>query len=169
MDPQLEHAETCSTAEATRGHCACVHAVVCGMKLADRGITTEPTLLTASRSTPADIFTTAAVPGRSAALDVCVASIAAAARGDAAQAVFRPKLSHYKNEIGQLRATGYSVSSSCVDSGRTTAPGGHSKASVCSRRRHWPEWAADVVGRRTFWCTVMNSSLWADRSGEGKH
>ena len=39
LDPQLEHAETCSTAEATRGHYECVHAVVCGMKLADPGIT----------------------------------------------------------------------------------------------------------------------------------
>ena len=31
LDPQLEHEETCSTAEATRGHHACVHAVVVGM------------------------------------------------------------------------------------------------------------------------------------------
>ena len=76
-------------------HHACVHAVVCGMKLADPGITTEPRGLTASQSRPADIFTTAAVPRRSAALDVCVASsIAAAARGDAAQAAFDRKLSH---------------------------------------------------------------------------
>ena len=44
---------------------------------------------TASQSRPADTFTTAADPVRSAALDVCVASsIAAAARGDAAQAAF---------------------------------------------------------------------------------
>ena len=42
------------------------------MKLADPGITTEPRGITASQSRPADIFTTAAVPGRSAVLDVCV-------------------------------------------------------------------------------------------------
>ena len=42
LDPLLEHAESCSNAEATRRHYACVHAVVCGMKLADPGITTEP-------------------------------------------------------------------------------------------------------------------------------
>ena len=42
LDSQLEHAETCSTAEATREHHARVHAVVCGMKLADPGINTEP-------------------------------------------------------------------------------------------------------------------------------
>ena len=45
----------------------------------------------------ADILTTAAVPRRSPALDVCVASsIAAAARGDAAQAAFDRELSHYR-------------------------------------------------------------------------
>ena len=48
--------------------------MVCGLKLADPGITTEPRGLTASQSRPADIFTTAAVLGRSASLDVCVAS-----------------------------------------------------------------------------------------------
>ena len=72
LDPQLEHGEICSPAEATRGHHACVRAVVCGLKLADTGITTGPRGLTASQSRPADIFTTTAVPGRSAALDVCV-------------------------------------------------------------------------------------------------
>ena len=66
LDPKLE-------AEATRGHHACVHAEVCDMKLADPGITTEPRGLTASQFRPADISTTAAVPGRST-LDVCVAS-----------------------------------------------------------------------------------------------
>ena len=39
---QLEHGETCSTAEATRGHYACVHAVLGGLTLADPGITAEP-------------------------------------------------------------------------------------------------------------------------------
>ena len=36
MDTQLEHGEPCSTAEATREHYACVHAVFGGLKLADR-------------------------------------------------------------------------------------------------------------------------------------
>ena len=103
LDPQLEHAETCSNAEATRGHNACVHAVVCGLKLADLGITSEPRGLTASQSRPADIFTTAAVPGRSAASDVCIASsIAAAAREDAAQAAFDRKLSQRQQGLQSL-------------------------------------------------------------------
>ena len=49
------------------------------------------------------MFTTAGVPGRSAALDVCVASPnAAAARGDAAQASFDRKLSHHRDEISTV-------------------------------------------------------------------
>ena len=63
--------------------------------------------LTATQSRPADLFTTAAVPRRSAALDVCAASPnEAAARGDAAQAAFDRKLSHYRQEIPHLRNLG---------------------------------------------------------------
>ena len=58
---------------------------------------TEPTGLTATQSRPADLFTTAGVPGRSAALGVCVASSIAAA------APFDRKLAHYRNELGELR------------------------------------------------------------------
>ena len=89
LDPQLEHGEAAAPPKATRGHYACVHAVLGGLKLADPGITTEPRGLTATQSRPADLLSTAAVPGRSAALDVCVASPKeAAAREDAAQAAF---------------------------------------------------------------------------------
>ena len=107
FDPQLEHGETCSTAEATRQHYACAHAFLGGLKLADPGITTEPRGLTEAHSRLADVFTTTAVPGRSAALHVCVASPnAAAARGDAAQAAFDRKLSHYRQPIPDLRGQG---------------------------------------------------------------
>ena len=89
LNPQIEHSELCSMAEATRGHYACVRAVVDGLKLADPAVTTEPRGLTTLASRPADIFTIAAVPGRSAALDVLVASPnAAAAIGDAAAFAF---------------------------------------------------------------------------------
>ena len=79
LDPQLEHAETCSTAEATRKHHAYVHAVVCGMKLG------RP-LASQLRN-----------PGR-----LMFSLPLAAARGDAAQAFIR-KLSHYRNETRELR------------------------------------------------------------------
>ena len=107
LDPYLEHSETCATAEATKGHYACVRSLVEGLRLADPQVCTEPRGLTNTQTRPADILTTAAVPGRSAALDVCVASPnAAAARGDAAEAAFKRKLAHYRRVIPQLAAAG---------------------------------------------------------------
>ena len=104
LDPQLEHGETCSTTEAPRMRS---RRLWVDWKLADPGISMEPRGLTATQSRPADLFTTAAVPGRSAALDVSVASPnAAAARGDAAQAAFDRKLSDYRQEIPDLRNQG---------------------------------------------------------------
>ena len=127
------------------GHHACVHVVVCGMKLADPGITTEPRGLTASHVRRADFFTTAVVTGRSVALDVCVASsTAAAARGDAAQAAFDRKLSQLQESNRRTEATGCSAPSSCVDGGRATAPSRHSNASAHGRNCLQPERAAFV-------------------------
>ena len=74
---------------------------------ADPSIATEPRRLTATKSRVADLFTTAAVPGRSATPGVFVASPnAAAARGDAVQATFDQKLSDYRHEIPDLRNLG---------------------------------------------------------------
>ena len=53
--------EICSSAEATRGHCACVHALLGSLKLAEPGVTTEPRGHTEATCRPADIFTTDAV------------------------------------------------------------------------------------------------------------
>ena len=56
---------------------------------------------------PAGILTNAAVPGRGAALDICIASPnAAGASGDAAAAAFRRKLRHYRRVIPQLARAG---------------------------------------------------------------
>ena len=107
LDPGLVHADCCDTAGATRGHYAVVRALLRGLKLADPAITTEPRGLTTTQSRPADIFTNAAVPGRGAALDVCVAAPSASrAAGDAAEAAFRRKLRRYRREIPQLAAAG---------------------------------------------------------------
>ena len=67
------------------------------LKLADPAVTTEPRGLTETQSIPADIFTTAAVPGRSAALDECVASKNAAGVSG---------ISNCKRESPNLRAQG---------------------------------------------------------------
>ena len=107
LDPYLEHSETCATAEATKGHYSCVHSLVNGFRLADPQVCTEARGLTSRQLRPADILTTAAVPGRSAALDVCIASPnAAAAQGDAAAAAFKRKLRHYRRVIPELAAAG---------------------------------------------------------------
>ena len=39
LDPRMEHCETCSTAEATRGHDACVNALLKSPKLTDLALT----------------------------------------------------------------------------------------------------------------------------------
>ena len=63
--------------------------------------------LTEATPWPTDMFDAAAVPGRGAAHDVCVApSNAGAARGDAAQAAFDQNASHYRREIQDLRVQG---------------------------------------------------------------
>ena len=51
-----------------------------GPRVADPGVTTEPRGHTEATSRPADVFTTAAVPGRGAVLDECVASYSAVTR-----------------------------------------------------------------------------------------
>ena len=107
MDVHAEHCEVCAIGEATKGHYAVVKAVVDGLKLADSAVTTEPVGLTDTHSRPADILTTAAVPGRSAALDVCIASPDAGAAGtNAVEAAYKRKLEHYRNVIPQLHAAG---------------------------------------------------------------
>ena len=105
LDPCVDHSEVCAIGEATRGHYAVVNAVVDGMRIADPAATTEPRGLTSTQARPADIFTSAAVPGRSAALDVCIASPDAAAAGeDACESAFRRKLHHYRRVIPELHA-----------------------------------------------------------------
>ena len=105
--PHLEHSECCSTAEATARHYARVRVLVEGLWLADPGVTTEPRELADLTARPADILTSAAVPGRGAALDVCVASPSAAgAPGDLAEAAFERKLRRYRDIIPQLAAAG---------------------------------------------------------------
>ena len=91
LDLQLEHGETCSTTEATRGHYACVHAVLgaetCAPRCRHRTQRTRRNTFQTSRSLYYRYC-------RSAALDVCVASPnAAAAR-------------RYRQQISDLRGQG---------------------------------------------------------------
>ena len=79
--------------------------MVDGFRPADPSVTTEG--LTSTTSRPADILTTAAVPGRGAALDVCLGSPkAAGAMVDAAEAAFKRKRRRYQHEIRELATAG---------------------------------------------------------------
>ena len=88
--------------------------------------------LTASQSRTADIVTTAAVSGRSAAHSIGSSHITGTKLGTA--------------------TTGHSLSPSCLVGGRTTAPGRHAGASVrfARRRQHPPRQEAQIctTGKR---------------------
>ena len=129
--------------EPPEGTVLYVHAVLWGLGLADPGITTEPRGLTETQSWLADLFTAAAVPGRSAALDVCVApSNAAASRGDAAQAAFDRKTSHYRSP--RPACPRHRLSSPGLDSRRSTTPSSFPNPTVRSGHRSKPQRTANV-------------------------
>ena len=95
---------------------------------ADPGVTTEPRGLRETQSIPADLFTTTAVSGRSAALDVCGASSnPASARGDAAQKAFERNTSHYRRQNPRPACPRDRALSPSLDSRRSTTPGSHTK------------------------------------------
>ena len=107
LDGCLEHAETCAQNEATKGHYAVVRAMADGLRMADPGVAVEVRGLADNNARPADIHTIAAVPGRRAALDVCICSLnASTAGGDAATSAFREKLRKYAAIIPQLHRDG---------------------------------------------------------------
>ena len=93
--------KTCSNAEATREHHAFVHAVVCGMKLADPGITLlrNPGRLIFS---PPLLSPDAVRPWAS----VWPSPLQRQLAEMLPQAAFDPKLSHNRNEIVELRQQG---------------------------------------------------------------
>ena len=78
-----------------------------GMRMVDPGVALEVRGLAGMNVRPADIYTTAAVPGRRAALDICICSPNAASAGDdAAATAFREKLRRYESIIPQLHRDG---------------------------------------------------------------
>ena len=113
-------------------------------KLADPRVTTETPGLTETQSRPADIFTTAAVLGRSGILQCSGSSSAAAARGDAAQAASLRQTSHYRRGIFDLRAQAIVYRPPRLDSGRPTTSSTHTKHAASSIHRIIPQRATNV-------------------------
>ena len=79
------------------------------MHLADPGATTEEPEVITSRPAlrPADIFTSAAIPGGMAALDVGITSPDSSQTGaDCVEAMWREKRGHYAAYAGEMAAAG---------------------------------------------------------------
>ena len=93
LDIPGSHASCCAVGEATKGHNAIRDTIFGYAVEADPSADWEPEGLVPSqpRARPADVLTTAAIPGRVAALDVGVTSPAATNEADAADAMFRRK------------------------------------------------------------------------------
>ena len=103
----FHHALCCSLAEATRGHNAVRDQLHKAARAADSSAETEPLGLIASQPTlrPADVFTSAATPGRLSALDVGICSPEAAAAGDdCTEGMRQRKLNNYAAHLGELEA-----------------------------------------------------------------
>ena len=136
FDHQLEHKEICSTADATRGHHACVHTVLGGLRLADAGVTTEPPE-DSQRHNPDRLIC-------SLPLLCGIFQCKRQPEGDAARAAFERKTSHYRREILDLRAQGIVYRLPGLDSGRPTTPCSLTDLAVSSRHRVLPQRATNV-------------------------
>jgi hypothetical protein len=105
LDPAGSHALCCSLAEATRGHNAVRDLLHKTARGADPTAELEPLGLIPGHPTlrPADVFTSAAVPGRLSALDVGICPPDSAAAGDDCTESMRlRKLNDYSSHLGAL-------------------------------------------------------------------
>ena len=103
------HALCCASPQGTHGHYEIRDSLLHLTHLADPNASTEVPEIIASAPAlrPADIFTSAALPGGMAALDVGVCSPDASGAGaDCCEAMWRSKRSHYADYAGEMQACG---------------------------------------------------------------
>ena len=103
------HALCCANPQATHGHYEARNQLLNVVHLADPSATTEEPEVIASRPAlrPADIFTSAAIPGGMAALDVGITSPDASHAGaDCVESMWREKRGHYAAHADEMRAAG---------------------------------------------------------------
>ena len=81
LDAEGTHADLGASRIRTKGHYEVCRHLAAGLELADVGTRTEVPGLTEGATRPADTFTLAALPGRSAAVDVTIVSPSAARSG----------------------------------------------------------------------------------------
>ena len=104
VDCRLSHSTCCAKAERTKGHYAVVRAVFERMREVDSGASLEQRGLVEAEpgARPGDIFTTAAVPNREAAVDVTIVSPEAAAAGsDCVATAHRGKFARYRAAVAE--------------------------------------------------------------------
>ena len=103
------HALCCAAPQGTHGHYDARDQLLLAVHLADPGATPEAPEIIASHPAlrPADIFTSAAIPGGMAALDVGIASPDAAGAGDdCVETMWRRKRGAYAEHFDEMRAIG---------------------------------------------------------------
>ena len=103
------HGLCCATPEATRGHYGVRDSVLALVHIADTSASVEVPELIASAPglRPADIFTSAALPGGQAALDIGICSPDATGAGsDCVESMWRRKTAVYAMHLEEIRRTG---------------------------------------------------------------
>ena len=109
LDVKCTHALCCSLAESTIGHNRVKEVIHAGCSISDPGACMEAVGLVDSQPNlrPADILTRAAIPNRTAALDVGVKCPEAAGAGDdCTQTMVEEKLAYYAAILPELERKG---------------------------------------------------------------
>ena len=107
LDSSAAHSMCCAKGESTKGHYAVVSALLDGIATVDPSARTEVQGLVSTPERPADILTEVAIPGKLAALDICIAAQDACAAGpDACASAYRRKTTHYRHLLPELRRAG---------------------------------------------------------------
>ena len=107
LDAACSHGLCCAKAEATRGHYAVVGALCDGVAAVDPSVQTEVHGLLPTGERPADILTSAVIPGFKAACDVTIAAPDAKAAGqDCCKTAYRRKMVRYRPHFPALRRAG---------------------------------------------------------------
>ena len=112
VDTHLSHSSCCAKAERTKRHYAVVRAMFDRISAVDRGAVLEQRGLVEAEpgARPGDIFTTAAVPNRDAALDVTVVSQEAAGSGaDCVATAHAGKFHRYRAAVAEWGSSGISL------------------------------------------------------------
>ena len=134
---QLEPGETCSSAEATRGHYARVLVVLDGLKLADLGITTEPRGLTGGTIQTGRSLCFRCCP-RTQRGSGCVCGLLHCSTSP--RETLRKQLLIVKSRMTGIKflRSRHPLPPACLDSRWATAPCSHPDPAACSRHRIQP-------------------------------